>query len=107
MNHMREIGDRIEEFQQAGVQVVAISPWAAANTRESLKRYGDFPFPMLSDPEGKTARDYGLVDAAGNPLHGLFIVDTQRRVMYAQPTAYPFTDIDEVLAAGRRLSAKP
>ncbi|HEY4328440.1 MAG TPA: redoxin domain-containing protein [Phycisphaerae bacterium] len=103
IGHLSTIDGELEEFSKAGLQVMAISPWSVANTRDSIQTYGDFHFPLLSDPEGKVAKAYGLIDDNGEALHGIFIVDRERRIQFAARTDHPFTDLDEVLAAGKKL----
>jgi len=103
LHHLGDIAGDIEEFKKAHVQVVAISPWTPANTRDSINIYGDFPFPLLSDPEGKISQAYGLVGADGMALHGMFLIDQDRRVVWLKRTEEPFTDIVEVLGEARKM----
>jgi peroxiredoxin len=74
------------DFQKQHVQIVAIAPWTTEHTREAVENYGDFPFPLLADAEGDVARTYGLEDVDGNLLYGLFLVDSQQKIVFAQRT---------------------
>ncbi len=104
--HLRELDARLDEFEKAGVQIMAISPDMPANLRDSIQTFGDFHFPFLSDMDAKVARAYGLRDDADNPLHGLFLVDTHRRVVLSEATDHPYDEMDNVLEAARKLQGK-
>jgi len=102
VEHLRAVGDLIEDFTDAGVQVIAISPDTSANMRDSIHNYGDLPFPLLSDPEDKLAEAYGLV-TGDNVYHGVFLVDQNRRIQFAAKTEAPYSDIKSLLETGKKL----
>jgi len=106
IGHLGALGDMVDDFAQAGVQIIAISPWTVTNTRDSIQTYGDFPFPLLSDLDGKVARAYGLVDSDGQPLHGVFLVDKERRIQFAAKTDHPYTDIGDLLKRAQNLQLR-
>jgi peroxiredoxin len=71
---------RQKELADAGIQVVGIS----YDPVDVLKEFADkrkVKFPLLSDPDSKTIKAYGLSDAAakgkqeGIPYPGTFVVD--------------------------------
>lgn len=95
-----------QDFQQAHTQVVAISSWPTDATRDAARDYGDFPYPLLSDPDSTIADAYGLYDEAGNALYGLFLVDSQQRIVYAQRTTTPYDEFNDILRAVQTLSQK-
>ena len=103
VGHLSAIADEFEAFTDAGLQVIAISPDTPANTRDSIQTYGDFPFPLLFDRESKVAGAFGLVNADGNYLPGVFIIDRDRRIQFAARSAEPEVDIGNVLEFGRKL----
>ena len=51
--------DQYRTFADLGVRVVGISPDAPDRLAEFARRYG-LPFTLLSDPQGETARRYGV-----------------------------------------------
>jgi len=103
VGHLRAIGDEMEAFNEAGVQVIAISPDTSANMRDSIEIYGDLPFPLLSDPEDKLAEAYGLV-VGDEVYHGVFLVDRNRRIQFAAKTEEPYSDIMNLLEVGKKLN---
>lgn len=77
--HFRDLA---EEFAQAGAQRVGISPDAVDRQREFSAKH-DFGFPLLSDPDGTVARQYGVRRRFG-PLatrRRTFVIDTDRRLL--------------------------
>ncbi len=106
VTHLADIDGRLPEFDAAGLQVLAISPDPASQTRDSAKQFGDFHFPLLSDPDNVVARGYGLTDSTGHPLHGAFIVDRTGHIRFAASGEHPFTDLDKLLAAGHQLEGQ-
>jgi len=57
---------RYRDFQAAGSRVVAISSSSVENHKSLAERIGA-SFPILSDPEGKTIRQYGLLHPGALP----------------------------------------
>ncbi len=76
--------DRIEEFEERGVQLLAIAPDSLEHAQSYFQR-NEIPFPCLADPERKVYRQYdvksALVSLGQRP--GLFIVDGDGVVRYA------------------------
>jgi len=97
IGHLALVANQIEDYQKAGVQIVAISPDTPANTRDSIRSYGDFPFPLLSDRDSKVARAYGLEMPDGGFYHGVFVIDMDRRIRFYKKTDHPYEDIESVL----------
>jgi peroxiredoxin len=91
---------RMDDFKKAGIQVVAISPQDPAETRATAENWGGFPFPLLWDPDNKTARAYGLEIPDYGFLDGAFLVDKDRRIQLAERSNEPFGDISRLLETG-------
>lgn len=79
---MAAVAARYEEFQNLGVEVLAMSTdsrfvhkiWQEQELGKMVA--GGVPFPMLSDAGGKIGAAYGVYDeAAGVDIRGRFIVD--------------------------------
>ncbi|WP_231754259.1 peroxiredoxin family protein [Caulifigura coniformis] len=80
----------LELFHELGAEVVAMSSDSTEHTRDRFKEYGEFHFPVLSDPENKTAASFGVFD--GKELdHGTFVVK-DGRVVWANTGNEPFLD---------------
>jgi peroxiredoxin Q/BCP len=74
--------DLTAEFAEAGGQRVGISPDPVAKQREFSGMHA-FDFPLLSDPDGTVARQFGVRRRFG-PLatrRRTFVIDTDRRVL--------------------------
>ena len=72
-----ELRDNIEDFEAAGVRLLAIStdPVFALKAWQQAEGFG---FDLLSDfwPHGEVARAYGVLDEEnGHALRGTFLVD--------------------------------
>jgi peroxiredoxin len=69
-----------KELADAGIQVVGIS-YDSVDILKELADKRKVAFPLLSDPDSKTIKAYGLLDAAakgkqeGIPYPGTFVVD--------------------------------
>lgn len=77
--HFRDLA---AEFAQAGAQRVGISPDAVDRQREFSGKH-DFGFPLLSDPDGTVARQFGVRRKFG-PLatrRRTFVIDKDRRLL--------------------------
>lgn len=108
MGHLALIGGQIEDYEQAGVQVLAISPDTPANTKDSIATFQqDFPFPLLSDRDNKVARAYGLLAADGSFLHGVFVIDRERRIQFAAKTDEPYGDAAMLLEIAKKWRKTP
>ncbi len=78
-----------EEFQEQGCELLGISGdsveshtrWIA--TPRAKGGLGGLSFPLASDPDGATARDYGVYhEGLGVAMRGLFIIDPAGIVQY-------------------------
>ena len=75
---LREIRDRLEDFEGDDLQVLAISCDAMYSLRAWADAEGHF-FPLLSDfwPHGAVARAYGVFSPEhGFAIRGTFLIDT-------------------------------
>jgi thioredoxin-dependent peroxiredoxin len=74
----RDDGDRIEAL---GMPMVGISPQSV----ESHERFADLhglTLPLLSDPDKRVARSYGVVGPGGYIRRAIFLVDRDGVVRY-------------------------
>jgi peroxiredoxin (alkyl hydroperoxide reductase subunit C) len=81
-----QLRDDLEDFQNADVQVLAVS----VDHVFALKEWSEqrsYRFPLLADfwPHGKVAQDYGVFnDKAGMANRGTFLVDIDGLVRFAE-----------------------
>ena len=59
---MRSFEQRLNEFHRRGVEVVAISVDSPAESQKLCQSRG-YTFPLLSDPNAQTIRQYGVAHA--------------------------------------------
>lgn len=84
-------------FRELGADVVAISADSPEHTAEKFKEYGEFHFPVLSDPDNRIAEAYRVFrperDGEAELLeHGTFVVDAQGQIVWANHGPEPFLD---------------
>ncbi len=103
-----ELNADFRSFQALGVEVAAISDDPADLTQRRFKRYGEFSFPVLSDPGHTVAAAYSIfhlanADKPEELLHGTFVISQDRRVKWVQTGAAPFTPNTALLCELARL----
>lgn len=83
---LSRLRDDLDQFQNADVQVVAVSVDSTFTLKAWSEQQG-YTFPLLSDfwPHGKVASDYGVFnDAAGIANRGTFLVDVDGIIRFAE-----------------------
>lgn len=106
---IHELMPRTKDFEKLGIQVVAIGIDSVADIRASYQmatENGDdpIPFDVLSDPKGESFRAYGAWDDYDEDvLHGTFLVDAKRRILWQDISSQPFMDTDFLLKESERM----
>jgi peroxiredoxin len=80
-----ELRDNIDDFEAAGVRLLAVSCDPVVSLRAWSEQQG-FGFDLLSDfwPHGAAARAFGVLDEeSGTALRGSFLVDADGTVRWA------------------------
>jgi thioredoxin-dependent peroxiredoxin len=98
--HFRDLA---KEFAEAGAQRVGISPDDVAKQAEFTAKHS-FDFPLLSDPDGAVATQFGVRRRFGPLLtrRQTFVIDTDRRVLDVIKSEVRMdTHADQALAALR------
>lgn len=110
VTHLVELEAAMSPFRDRGARVLAISADTPEVSRRRLDRFGDFPVPLLSDPDHAAALAYGVwkplpgsAPDDGEPLHGTFIVDRAGLVRWAHVGDSPFRDVKALLHEVSRL----
>jgi len=108
--YLESVGEHLTGLKEAGMGVVAICPTDAVALREELANMEPLPFPVLSDSQedhgGDTARAFGMEDEGGMIPYGVFIVDRDRRVQFADKGEEPYDDFDALAEIGRKSRGK-
>jgi len=92
------IDERIDEFEERNVQVLAISGDSPDKNKNSLKM-GELGFRLLSDEGFANAHRWRSYDDFEEiELHSTNFVDTQGNVRWARTGGEPFMDLDFLLA---------
>ena len=96
---------KIDAFEEAGFQVVAVSSDDNDGLKQSIKNFdGKVPFRIVNDPELNVFKQYRAYDDfEEQPLHGTFIIDANGFVRWNDISYEPFMDPDFVLREGKRL----
>jgi Peroxiredoxin len=102
---LRSFADKVEEFADNGIAIVAIGTDTPEELKDALAAYeGGFPFPLLSDAKLDVFKAYRCVDFSNKPLHGTFLIDAQGAVRWQQISDRPFNDPAFVLGVAKQLS---
>ena len=105
---LNAIADRINDFEKAGLTVVAISTDDILELKKSQENYNadgkEFPFLLLADPKMDSFHAYGTYDDfEKQALHGTFLISPNGRILWSDIAADPFMDLDFLLQESRRL----
>lgn len=107
---LQAFAPRAEEFERAGISLVAISTDDVEGLKQSHENYdeGTFPFPLVADEALEVFRQYRCYDDfEDQPLHGTFLIDAQGLVRWQDISYEPFMDVDFVLQEAGRLLSQP
>jgi peroxiredoxin Q/BCP len=98
--------DRHPEFLAAGATVLGVSPDSPESHRRFASRHG-LPFTLLSDPERRVFRLFGVADVFGlAPGRETFVVDAAGVVRHhVRANFQPRKHVARALEAVRRLAA--
>jgi thioredoxin-dependent peroxiredoxin len=98
----RDDGDRIEAL---GVTMLGISPQAVESHERFIAEHA-LNVPLLSDPEKRVARSYGVVGPGGFLRRSVFLVDEEGIVRYRHVALFGFSyqDVGDLERAVERVS---
>jgi peroxiredoxin len=106
---LQAFAPKIQEFRDAGYEMVAISTDDGEGLKKSIENYdkGDLPIPLVSNAELDVFRAYRAYDDfEKQPLHGTFLVDAKGMIRWQDISYEPFMDPGFVLKEARRLLAQ-
>ena len=92
--------DQYEDFTDLGAQVFGISSDSTKSHARFAKRYR-LPFPLLSDPNGKVRKLFGIKNTLLNLLPGreTFIFDQEGKLMHRYRNSLATDHMNQALAA--------
>ncbi|WP_339688580.1 redoxin domain-containing protein [Gimesia maris] len=96
----------VQEFEQAGFPLMAISTDNLEGLKTSIKNYdkGDLPIPLFSNDKLDVFKSFHVYDDfEKQPLHGTFIIDGKGNVVWQDISYEPFMDPKFVLQEAQRL----
>ena len=107
---LQSFAPKTEEYEKAGLSLLAISTDSPAKLTESHKLYkeGGFPFPLISNSGLEVFRKYRVFDDFENkPMHGTFLIDGNGQIRWHDISYEPFNNPDFLLREAKRLLAQP
>lgn len=111
VSQLFDINEDIRYFQELGTQVVAVSPDKPESTLDKFQKFGQFKFPVLSDPENKVAEEYGVYLPKTNTQsdwqqHGTFVIDQSGKIVWAYWGDEPFVGNKTLLYEAAKAAGK-
>ncbi|MGQ0831741.1 MAG: peroxiredoxin [Microthrixaceae bacterium] len=96
----------ITSFEEAGAQVLAISPQSIQSHDDFSCKQGGFAFPLLADVDKAVGDAYGILGPLGFYRRSVFVVDAAGVVRYAHRAVagLTFRSTKELLEAVRSAS---
>ena len=97
-----------EKYQEAGIEIVAVSTDSVRGLRKTFAGAKDsknpFPFPLLSDEGLETFQNYRAYDDFEKmPLHGTYLIDESGRIRWQNISFEPFMNAEFLLEESVRL----
>jgi peroxiredoxin len=106
MQQLQDFGKAYKDFQEMGVDLVAIST-DDLETTKALKANSEdvsFPMPLLSNPRLDSFKTYRCFDDfEDTPMHGTFLIDANGDVRFSRVSAEPFLDVAFIKAEAERV----
>jgi thioredoxin-dependent peroxiredoxin len=88
--------DRMEDYEEAGIQVYGVSLDPPESHREFRAKYG-LNFPLLTDEGGRASEVLGVLSDRGMASRVTFLLDPDGKVSRVYPEVSPETHADEIL----------
>lgn len=103
--------DDVKKLRELGAQVITVSADPPELTQDRFKQYGEFAFPVLSDPGYKIAQLYGVYQPAQGKepedlKHGTFVIGRDGKIHWTHHGGTPFTDNKTLLYELARLEGR-
>ncbi len=95
-----------KKFQQAGIEMLAISTDEREGLQQSIDDYGLEPLPiqLLANPELNVFKAFRAYDEfEDQPLHGTYLIGTDGRILWQDIGYEPFMEVDFLFKESQRL----
>ncbi len=105
VEQLHEFSPRAAEFRDSGIDIIGISSENLELLNKALSSYSKpLDIPLSADPELTAFKAYRCFDDfEEQPLHGIFLIDPDGRVLWQDISYEPFTDVDFVMQESHRL----
>jgi peroxiredoxin len=103
---IKSFGAMAKDFNDAGIQLIAISSDDTAGLKQSIEDYkdGPIPMPLVADNALEIFKAYRCYDDfEQQPLHGTFFIDGSGQVRWQDINYQPFNDPKFLLGEAKRL----
>jgi len=90
------LSDCRSQLANKGIQIVAISPFLPVD-QDSQKIMNDFGFPLLTDTKLKCFEQFKCLDHTGEPLHGLFLIDGDKNILFQEVSETANTNMETLV----------
>lgn len=115
IEQLRSFAPLKDEYEQAGVTIVAVSTDSVTGLKETFEVTGAesaIPFRLVSDEALTAFRDFGAYDVRDQkPLHGTFLISPEGQIVWHNIRREPFmatrTLLDEIRRVGAIQSGSP
>ncbi|MGI9049786.1 MAG: peroxiredoxin [Rubrobacteraceae bacterium] len=88
--------DRMDDYRQADIQVYGVSLDSPESHREFREKH-HLNFPLLTDQDGRAARELGVFGDRGYANRVTFLLDPDGKIARVYPEVSPKTHADEIL----------
>lgn len=103
---LQAIAPKVEEFEKAGISIVAISSDNIEGLGKSQENYDGekIPFPLVANPSHDVFKQFRAYDDFEDlPLHGTFLIDGKGQIRWQDISYDPFMDVEFLLNESKRL----
>ncbi len=109
VEQLHALAPKIEEFNAAGIELVALSSESVEELQTGIKGFNDkMEIRLLSDGDKDAFKSFrAWDDFEDQPLHGTFLIDAKDRVRWQDISHEPFMDVDFLLQESKRLLSLP
>ncbi len=92
------VRDVFPKLTQADIKVVGVSTALPQENRRAIETAGEFPFPLISDPDLSIHRRWSRLDPqTGEPRSGVFLIDRKGTVATLGGIPQPAGNVTELL----------
>ena len=107
VEQLHEFAPLLPRFEDAGINVVAISSETRKEMAKSVKDFskeGSFPIRLLANPKLDVFKKYRAFDDFEDmPLHGTFLIDGKGMIRWHDISYEPFLDAEFLLRESKRV----